>query len=98
MNYILKDRVAIIEPDLIKWAVEFAITNKKVARNRIGDTDISTVFLGTDRGPSVSGQPLLFETMIFGGQHDEYTERCSTWDEAVIQHVKAVELVKSSAH
>ena len=38
------------------------------------------------------GPPILFETMVFGGKHDRYQERCSTWDEAVAQHDRIVEM------
>jgi len=38
-------------------------------------------------------KPILFETMIFGGENDQYQERYSTWDEAVEGHKKACDLV-----
>ena len=41
----------------------------------------------------MGGPPLLFETMIFGGEHDQFQERYSTWEEAMAGHKKAVELV-----
>jgi hypothetical protein len=34
--------------------------------------------------------------MIFGGQHDQYTNRCSTWDEAEKMHEEAVALVRGN--
>ena len=40
-------------------------------------------------GNFAGGPPILFETMIFGGPEDQYTDRCSTWDEAVKMHEKA---------
>ena len=40
---------------------------------------------------------MLFETMIFGGKHNDFQDRCSTWDEAIAMHEKAVALVKESA-
>lgn len=69
------------------------------AHKRVGDDDItdkirvSTIFLGLDHNWA-DGPVILFETMIFGGKHDEYQERYSTWDEAVEGHKKAIELVK----
>ncbi len=54
---------------------------------------ISTVFLVVNYG--IPGGPLeLFETMIFGGKHDMYQERYTTWDDAVDGHKYAVELAK----
>jgi hypothetical protein len=35
--------------------------------------------------------------MIFGGEHDQYQERCSTLDEAKIMHEEAVKLATDSA-
>jgi len=53
---------------------------------------VSTVFLGLDLG---SGDPpIVFETMIFGGDHDQYQERYSTWEEAYLGHANAVQLVQ----
>ena len=68
------------------------IQNKIVAKTNIKDAYISTVFLGMDY--SLHGNPpLLFETMIFGGKHDDYTERYETWEQAVLGHEIAIKLV-----
>ncbi len=56
---------------------------------------VSTVFLGLDHNYLGDGEPLLFETMIFGGIHDEEQWRYSTWNEAVTGHYKAVKVVRS---
>jgi hypothetical protein len=69
--------------------------------NRVAFTDapggvqISTVFLRINHAYSFGprdARPLLFETMIFGGEHDGYGERYSTWDEAEAGHQRAVVL------
>jgi hypothetical protein len=36
------------------------------------------------------GDPLLFETMIFDGNNEDYQTRCSTWAEAEQMHEVAV--------
>ena len=54
---------------------------------------VSTVFLVLDHGRARGGQRLFFETMIFGGDHDGYQMRCTTWDEAIEMHTKALDLV-----
>lgn len=55
---------------------------------------VSTVFLGLDHS-FMSKTPLLFETMIFGGdESEEYQERYSTWKQAEEGHQKAVDMVK----
>jgi len=59
---------------------------KKIVRSSRGDVDVSTVFLGMD----YDGAMGIFETMIFGGPHDqEYCVRASTYDEAIQEHIKA---------
>lgn len=55
---------------------------------------VSTVFLGLDH--NLYGPPHLFETMIFGGEHDGYQERYSTWAEAETGHARTVEIAKGT--
>jgi hypothetical protein len=54
-----------------------------------GEVFISTVFLGLDHS-LCGGVPMIFETMVFGGDHDGKQWRCSTWDQAVSQHKTAL--------
>lgn len=94
--YILNADHSVRRPaGLREWADAFnAVGTRRVARDRIGDAEVSTVFLGIDHSFG-QGPPLIFETMIFGGQHDQDQWRYSTWDEAVAGHQAAVELVRS---
>ena len=97
MNYILKDGVPVLEPDLLTWAKFFeGDDNWRVAITEIGDVKVSTVFLGVGHSFG-GGAPVLFETMIFGGEHDEYQKRYHTLEEAMIGHEKAVSLAKGEA-
>ena len=64
---------------------------KIVAKNWFGEIQVSTVFLGIDHSTGGS-LPILFETMIFGGECDGYQERFETWDEAVKGHLEACQL------
>jgi hypothetical protein len=63
------------------------------------EVKISTVFLGVDHAFG-DGPPMLFETMIFGLPTDEtegeYQDRCTTRDEALVMHDKAVEHAKKT--
>ena len=68
--------------------------DRRVARDVFGDVTVSTVFLRIDHSFSDEGPPILFETMIFCGPHDEKQWRYATWDEAVEGHQAAVELAK----
>ena len=73
----------------MRWARWFETWNRRVASTHIAHIHISTVFLGLDHSFG-DGLPLLFDTMIFDGMDDEYQTRCSTWDEALVQHQEAV--------
>jgi hypothetical protein len=62
----------------------------RVGRSEINDKcTVSTVFVGLDHNWE-GGDPILFETMIFGGPLDQYQERYSTWDQAERGHQEAV--------
>lgn len=91
-KYILDGKTPVL-CDLMTWALEFDKANRTVAKTEIGDVLISTVFLGLDHNWG-AGPPLLFETMIFGGELDQEQERYSTWDEAEEGHKKMVERVE----
>lgn len=93
---ILEGKTVVIEPDLLKWAEWFENNRQKrhVADVTIDGVRISTVFLGIDHDFG-GGRPLWFETMIFGGPHDQYQNRYTTWAEAESGHAAAVELAKT---
>jgi hypothetical protein len=86
-----------LEPcGLFEWARWIKKNERHVANETIDGVHISTVFLGIDHNFSENGPPLLFETMIFGGQEDQFQRRYATWAEAEAGHKEAVELVKSN--
>lgn len=96
--YVLDDNNnAVKAPDMLTGARFMENTE----RRRVGATEkngvrVSTVFLGLDHS-WVPGQPLLFETMIFGGDHDGHQTRCTTWAEAEQMHAEACELAFGAA-
>jgi hypothetical protein len=97
-KYILAEdgKTPIIEPDVIKWARWFEKSNRRVAFDQIGSTEISTVFLGIDHRFHSGGPPILWETMIFHSNFEElqhYQERYTSWEDAVKGHHRAVLLV-----
>lgn len=81
--------------EMIEWARWFGKADRIVKSEMIEGVHISTVFLGLDHGFG-GNKSLYFETMIFGGEHDEYQERYSTWEEAEAGHAAAVKLVNES--
>jgi hypothetical protein len=62
----------------------------------IGDVEVSTVWLGLDHSFG-SGPPLFWETMIFGGQYDEYEWRHPSREAAFAAHDQIVAAVRDGA-
>ena len=94
MNYILKDKIPVVEPDLHKWCSWREQRDRgRIDKTMVGDVRISTVFPGIDHG--YDGRVELFETMIFGGNHDQYCDRYATWTQSKKGHKRAVLLVKN---
>ncbi len=93
-RYLLSGTRPIAEPDLLKWAAGLEDSNRIVKQEDIGDVQISTVFLGLNNQFG-NGPPLLFETMIFGGPHDQWQDRYSTWDEAAAGHERVAQAIRN---
>lgn len=95
IHYILDGKCA-VPTDFYGW-LKWCVANegkgdyRRVAQS--GEKDklwVSTVFLGLDHAWG-GGPPMIFETMIFGGEHDQDQERCSTWEEAEAMHRRMCE-------
>ena len=105
-TYILNEHTPVKCEELIKWATWFETANRTVKKDtakvtldgrNVGQVRVSTVFLGIDHAfPGVS-EPMLFETMVFGGDLDQHCDRCSTWEAAEKMHELWIEKVKLSA-
>ncbi len=93
-KYILDGHTPFPCDDLYKWGQWMDTADRRVKLDKIGDITVSTVFLGLYYSFG-QGEPLLFETMIFGGEHDDYQERYSTWEEAEAGHAKALTMIKA---
>ena len=86
------------DDDLMGWATWLEHADRKICRDvSFGDdgfVTVSTVFLGLNH--SFGGdKPVLFETMIFGGEHDELQARYHTRKEAEEGHETIVQILRS---
>lgn len=72
--------------------------NKHVSYDIVNDAQVSTVFLGLDHGHSNFDFPILFETMIFGGEYSESQWRWYTWHEAKFFHDVIVKALKEKVN
>ena len=95
-KYILEGKTPKLVEDVLEWARWYETADRHVAETVLPNSvRVSTVFLGLDHSFS-DGEPILFETMIFGGEHDEYQERYSTWEEAEAGHKRALAKVEGN--
>jgi len=101
MYYILDENNKPKKAELLEWAnwngqVDVRKVKFDSIENGTGKINISTVFLGLDHNFDDNGPPLVFETMIFGGIHDQYQDRYSTFEEALAGHETALKLAQDS--
>ena len=96
LQYVLDDGGnPIPEPDLRKWGTWMQTADRRIALTKLNDNiKVSTVFLGLDHNFDDEGPPILYETMIFDGNRDQYTKRYPTKEEALEGHAKAVVLAE----
>lgn len=74
--------------DFIEWAKWYETANRSIADDMVGESRISTIFLGLDH--SYGDTPILFETMVFGGPLDGEQKRWYTLEEAREGHKATV--------
>lgn len=90
--FILKNRTVHSCLDAMEWAKWFEEnpSDRVVKQSEVNGAKISTVFLGIDHCYD-GGEPILYETMIFGGPNDQYQYRYHTYKQAEEGHDKLVE-------
>lgn len=97
-KYILNGHEAVPVDDLYEWGAWFQTANRHIAQDEpLPGVRVSTVFLGLDHRYGGDGPPLIFESMVFGGELDQEMDRYSTWEEAERGHAAMIERVKASA-
>lgn len=96
-QYILKDCVPVLEPDILAFAKWFHDSNNRIlGQVEVADgIRVSTIFLGFDHQYG-RGEPVLWETMVFGGKFDQEQVRYSSDAEARSGHIAMVERVKET--
>ncbi len=85
--------------DLMTWAKWSEDDSKRIVQqDTLPDgVKVSTVFLGLDHSFGMGGPPILWETMIFGGPHDDEQWRYTSHADALAGHATALELARSEA-
>jgi autonomous glycyl radical cofactor GrcA len=96
MKYVLDGKTPVACNDLYVWAEFIENGDRIVAKTEFAEgVIVSTVFLGLDQSFSESPIPVLFETKIFGGCHDDLTRQYTSWDAAELGHQEVVSLLNS---
>jgi hypothetical protein len=70
----------------------------EIGHDVVGDSEISTVWLGVNYNHSRVGPPVIFETMIFGGPYDLRTLRWRDEREARYGHRMVLAFVRRKRH
>jgi hypothetical protein len=99
-RYVLDGLAPVLCDDLDLWKIWMETPERWVEDTRIVDSigdsvHICTVFLGLDVGFGM-GEPILFETMVFGGMCDRALYRYHTWGQAKTGHAEIVAHLKES--
>jgi hypothetical protein len=83
------------EPSMVKWGAFLASDAKCLKQDILPDgICVSTIFTGIDyRSP-----PRFWETVIFGGAHDQYEERYTSREDALKGHERALEVAAGAKH
>lgn len=96
-HYILNEDNIAIPVDVLTWARWFEANQERRVVTRTmfpNGVVVSTVFLGTDHQWSASGPRHIFETLVFGGPHDQAMARYATWAQAEAGHAAMVQRVR----
>lgn len=78
----------VLEPDWEKWAKSKSC-GSSIKVTTLAGVRISTIFLGLDHN-HCGGEPILWETMVFGGKLNQWQGRNHTREQALATHYKTV--------
>jgi hypothetical protein len=90
--YILEGQTPVACDNWSEWGNFMESGDRFLFKTGNEDIEVSTVFLGSDHN-YWEGPPILFETMVFGGEYNNQQERYYTWEEAEAGHKKWVKVV-----
>lgn len=84
--------------DVLIWSEWFAANGdaRIVRKDFVGETEVSTVFLGLDHNHTNEGPPILYETLVFGGPLNDEMWRYPTRETAEAGHEAMVKRVQDA--
>jgi hypothetical protein len=63
-------------------------------KDYVAGVRVTTVLLAQNQNSNVNGPPILWETKVLGGIHDQYTRRYCSENEAIAGHGEIVAMLK----
>lgn len=98
LYYILRDGIISTTQSLMEWGEWMQNGDRQIFDHEIDhEIRVSAVFLGLDHGYNNTRQPVLFETMIFGGAFNQmYQTRCALLSECSDMHYTGVDVALRS--
>lgn len=91
--FVLENKVPVPVATLVQWNTKLTGVSKVVKQTDMRFVFISTVFTGVNKART--GNPLVFETRVWGGYYDGYIRRYSTWNEAENGHSEICKMIKT---
>ena len=88
-TYILHGKTPVRCENPLEWSMWFQKADRVVRQTQTQEVVVSTVFTGIDHSYELNSIPLLFETVIFGGEHDGETWHYHSWEGAEEGHKAA---------
>lgn len=96
-HYILNDNnEAVKAGSLGAWAQWFEKANRTLARYDAKNAFVSTVFLGIDHRFYGEGDPIVFETMVFGSNLNQRQWRYDSYERAMKGHRQVRKMLKKA--
>ena len=93
VHYTLADGIPVPCADPVEWVRWYIDADRQLEHTQIEGASISTVFLGLDVG--MGGQPpVLWETMVSGGEFDGRKWRYTSASKAGKGHTQVVEALQ----
>ena len=83
--------------NLKEWMDFLSSPDCIVATTDIGRVNVTTAFLGIDFSSTNYGPPMVFVTMIFGGQYDGVADYTPTWGGAALAHEQRCDMLRQAA-
>ena len=94
--YVLENGKIRPAKDLIEASAQLSdITTRRVDFTELENCTVSTVFLGLDHNLSGKGTPILFETLIQGGEYDGCQWRYAAMGQAKKAHREIVDALQA---